>query len=141
MRLEYLTEEEEDAWRARFARQNWVLGSLVLSVTLPEFADAHGHPTLDAMHFGYYLQPLHLNLHDREEVPRKLLAALARRRPPIDFIEFIGAGIRIPHAFPKGFTLESVLRITLQELQRIPLRDEESVMTTPKPPEFFSGND
>jgi hypothetical protein len=48
---------------------------------------------------------------------------LARRRPPLDFLELSGAGIRIPHCFPTGFTLGSVLRITLQELRRIPLRE------------------
>lgn len=119
MRLEKLTEQEEDSWRAAFGRENWILGSLTLDVTLPEFAQ--GRPRLESMHFGYYLQPLHLSVHDREEIPRKLLAALARRRPPIDFLELISAGIRVPHAFPKGFTIESVLRITLLELQRIPV--------------------
>ena len=75
------------------------------------------------MHFGYYLQPLHLNADDREDLPRKLLFVLARRKPPLDFLELSGAGIRIPHAFPKGFSLEKVLRIALQEIKRIPLRD------------------
>lgn len=121
MRLEHLTEQQEDEWRGKFARENWILGSITLNVTPPEFAE--GRPSLDSMHFGYYLQPLHLNLHDREELPRKLLWNLAHRRPPIDFFELVSAGIRIPHAFPKGFTIESVLRITLQELQKIPLVD------------------
>ena len=53
-----------------------------------------------------------------------LLFVLARRRPPLDFLELSGAGIRIPHCFPTGFTLGSVLRITMQELKRLPLRDE-----------------
>lgn len=119
MRIENLDRRQEDEWRGRFARENWVLGSLTLDVTLPEFTE-EGRPRLESMRFGYYLQPLHLSLHDREELPRKLLAALARRRPPIDFIERLGAGLRIPHAFPHGFTIESVLRITLLELQRIP---------------------
>ena len=43
--------------------------------------------------------------------------------PPVDFLELSGAGIRIPHAFPPGFTLGSVLRITLQELRHIPLQE------------------
>lgn len=122
MRLEHLTEKEEDHWRAEFAQQNWIFGRLELSVTLPEFAG--GTPSLREMHFGYYLQPLHLNADDREDLPRKLLFVLARRKPPVDFLELSGAGIRIPHAFPQGFTLGSVLRITLQELKRIPLRDD-----------------
>ena len=54
-----------------------------------------------------------------------------RRKPPIDFLELSGAGIRIPHAFPPGFTLGSVLRITLQEMRRIPLRDSESQHSAP----------
>ena len=33
-------------------------------------------------------------------------------------------GVRIPHCFPHGFTLGSVLRITLLEMKRLPLRDE-----------------
>ncbi len=122
MRLERLTEDEEDNWRGEFAQLNWIFGRLALSVTLPEFAG--GVPALREMHFGYYLQPLHLNADDREDLPRKLLFVLARRKPPLDFLELSGAGIRIPHAFPQGFTLGSVLRIALQELQRIPLKDE-----------------
>jgi hypothetical protein len=121
MRLERLEPEEEDEWRGEFAQQNWIFGSLSLSVTLPEHSG--GTPSLRSMHFGYYLQPLHLNVEDREELPRKLLAALARRRPPLDFLELSGAGVRVPHAFPTGFTLASVLRITLMELKRIPLAD------------------
>jgi hypothetical protein len=111
MRLEHLSKTDEDRWRADFAEQNWLFGALTLT-------DAQG-----PMHFGYYLQPLHLNADDREDLPRKLLFVLARRKPPIDFLELSGAGIRIPHAFPPGFTLGSVLRITLQEINRIPLRD------------------
>lgn len=122
MRLEHLTEEEEDFWRGEFAQEHWIFGSLTLSVTLPEFAG--GTPSLRQMHFGYYLQPLHLNADDREDLPRKLAHVLARRKPPLDFMELSGAGMRIPHAFPHGFTLASVLRITLQELKRLPLRDE-----------------
>jgi hypothetical protein len=121
MRLERLEPEEEDEWRGEFAQQNWIFGSLSLSVTLPEHSG--GTLSLRSMHFGYYLQPLHLNVEDREELPRKLLAALARRRPPLDFLELSGAGVRVPHAFPTGFTLASVLRITLMELKRIPLAD------------------
>ncbi len=124
MRLEHLTESDEDHWRAEFGRQNWIFGSLKLDLTLPEFAG--GTPTLREMHFGYYLQPLHLNADDREDLPRKLLFVLARRKPPLDFLELSGAGIRIPHAFPPGFTLASVLRITLQELKKLPLRDTSS---------------
>ena len=121
MRLEHLTKEEEDRWREDFAQQNWIFGALTLSVTLPEFAQGEAVPR--KMHFGYYLQPLHLNADDREDLPRKLVHVLARRKPPLDFLELSGAGIRIPHAFPKGFTLGSVLRIALMELKRIPLRD------------------
>jgi len=124
MRLERLTQAEEDGWRGEFAQQNWILGSLTLSVTLPEFSG--GTPALRQMHFGYYLQPLHLNAEDREDLPRRLLFVMARRKPPVDFLELSGAGIRIPHAFPQGFTIGSVLRITLQELKRLPLRDESS---------------
>lgn len=119
MRLEHLSEDEENHWRGQFGRENWLLASLTMNVTLPEYAQ--GRPKLESMHFGYYLQPLHLSLHDREELPRKLLWALAHRKPPIDFMEMMGAGIRVPHAFPHGFTIESVLRITLQELKKIPL--------------------
>ncbi len=122
MRLEHLSEDEEDHWRAEFAQENWIFGGLALSVTLPEFAG--GLPALRRMHFGYYLQPLHLNVDDREDLPRRLLVVLARRRPPLDFLELSGAGIRIPHCFPTGFTLGSVLRITLLELKRLPLREE-----------------
>jgi hypothetical protein len=124
MRLEHLSEDEEDHWRGEFAQENWIFGSLAMSVTLPEFAE--GVPVIQQMHFGYYLQPLHLNADDREDLPRKLAWVLARRRPPLDFMELIGAGLRIPHAFPHGFTLGSVLRITLQELRRLPLRDESA---------------
>jgi hypothetical protein len=122
MRLEHLTDEEEDHWRGEFAQENWIFGRLKLSVTLPEFGG--GVPSLREMHFGYYLQPLHLNADDREDLPRKLLHVLARRKPPIDFLELSGAGIRIPHAFPQGFTLGSVLRITLQEMKALPLKEE-----------------
>ena len=80
-------------------------------------------PALRDMHFGYYLQPLHLNVDDREDLPRKLVYVLARRRPPLDFLELSGAGVRIPHCFPTGFTLGSVLRITLQEMKRLPLKE------------------
>jgi hypothetical protein len=121
MRLEHLTEEEEDFWRGEFAQENWIFGALTLSVTLPEFAS--GVPALREMHFGYYLQPLHLNVDDREDLPRKLAHVLARRRPPLDFLELSGAGVRIPHCFPTGFTLGSVLRITLQEMKKLPLRE------------------
>lgn len=121
MRLEHLTQKDEERWRAEFAEQNWIFGALTLSLTLPEFAG--GEPAPRTMHFGYYLQPLHLNADDREDLPRKLLHVLARRRPPLDFLELAGAGIRVPHAFPPGFTLAKVLRIALQELKRIPLRE------------------
>ena len=120
MRIERLTQAEEDTWRAKFGRENWLFASLAMDLTLPEFSE-EGLPRLESMHFGYYLQSLHLSSHDREEVPRKLLWNLAHRKPPIDFIERMGAGLRVPHCFPKGFTLESVLRITLQELRKIPL--------------------
>jgi hypothetical protein len=122
MRLEHLTEQEEDFWRGEFAQENWIFGALDLSVTLPEFAG--GTPALKKMHFGYYLQPLHLNADDREDLPRKLAYVCARRKPPLDFLELVGAGVRIPHCFPQGFTLGSVLRIALQELKRLPLREE-----------------
>jgi hypothetical protein len=121
MRLEHLSAGEEDFWRGEFAQENWIFGALSLSVTLPEFAG--GAPQLRTMHFGYYLQPLHLNADDREDLPRKLVHVLARRKPPVDFLELSGAGVRIPHAFPQGFTLGSVLRITLQELKRLPLHE------------------
>jgi hypothetical protein len=121
MRLEHLALKEEERWRGEFAAQNWIFGALSLSVTLPEFAA--GKAEARTMHFGYYLQALHLNADDREDLPRKLLFVLARRRPPIDFLELSGAGIRIPHAFPPGFTLGSVLRIILQEIKRIPLKE------------------
>ena len=111
MRLEKLNASAEEDWRDQFARQNWTFGALTLT-------DGQG-----SMHFGYYLQPLHLNADDREDLPRKLLHVLARQKPPLDFLELSGAGIRIPHAFPKGFSLEKVLRITLQEIKRIPLRE------------------
>ncbi|HEX9491717.1 MAG TPA: hypothetical protein VGA33_00505 [Thermoanaerobaculia bacterium] len=111
MRLEHLTKADEEKWRVEFAQQKWTFGALTLT-------DAQG-----SMHFGYYLQPLHLNADDREDLPRKVLHVLARQKPPLDFLELSGAGMRIPHAFPKGFTLEKVLRITLQEIKRIPLRD------------------
>lgn len=121
MRLEHLTLDEEDQWRGEFAQENWLLGALTMSVTLPEFAG--GMPELKEMHFGYYLQPLHLNVDDREDLPRRLAHVLARRKPPLDFLELIGAGVRIPHCFPTGFTLGSVLRITLQEIRRLPLKE------------------
>ena len=121
MRLEHLSLDEEDQWRGEFAQENWLLGALTMSVTLPEFAG--GMPELKEMHFGYYLQPLHLNVDDREDLPRKLVHVLARRKPPLDFLELIGAGVRIPHCFPTGFTLGSVLRITLQEIRRLPLKE------------------
>jgi len=122
MRLERLTQAEEDHWRGEFARENWLFGSLAMSVTLPEFAG--GRPKLETMHFGYYLQPLHLTALDREDLPRRLVHSLARRKPMIDFLEMIGAGVRIPHAFPPGFTLERVLRITLEEMKRLPVAVE-----------------
>jgi len=121
VRLEKLNASDEENWRQQFARQNWIFGAISLSVTLPEFAG--GTTEKRTMHFGYYLQPLHLNADDREDLPRKVLHVLARQRPPLDFLELSGAGIRIPHAFPKGFTLEKVLRITLQQIKRIPLRE------------------
>ena len=121
MRLERLTNAEEEQWRARFLAHNWILGSISLSITLPEFSA--GEAKVDRMHFGYYIQPLHLSVEGREEHPRKLLWALAHRKPPLDFLEMAGAGIRIPHAFPKGFTLGSVLRITLQEMERLPVTE------------------
>lgn len=107
MRLERLTSAEEDEWRARFGRENWIFGSLQMSVTLPEHAE--GRPKLESMHFGYYLQPLHLTVMEREDLPRRLVWFLARKKPTIDFLEMIGAGVRIPHAFPSGFTLSRVL--------------------------------
>jgi hypothetical protein len=120
MRIEYLSEDEEDFWRGEFAQENWIFGALNLSVTLPEFAG--GTPALREMHFGYYLQPLHLNVDDREDLPRKLVFVLARRKPPLDFLE-PRRGPAHPHCFPTGFTLGSVLRITLLELKRLPLRE------------------
>ena len=39
------------------------------------------------------------------------------------FVELSGAGVRIPQCFPTGFTLGSVLRITLQEMKKLPLRE------------------
>jgi hypothetical protein len=42
----------------------------------------------------------------------------------LDFLELSGAGVRIPHCFPQGFTLGSVLRITLQEMKKLPLKDD-----------------
>ena len=121
MRLEHLPEREEEHWRSEFAKENWIFGALSLSITLPELAEGTAAPR--KMHFGYYMQPLHLNADDREDLPRKLLLVLARRKPPLDFLELVGGGIRIPHAFPPGFTLGSVLRIALQEIKRIPLND------------------
>ena len=44
-------------------------------------------------------------------------------RAPDGSTPFRGAGVRIPHAFPQGFTLGSVLRIVLMEIRRIPLRE------------------
>ena len=70
-------------WRALFAEQNWTFGELTLT-------DEHG-----AMHFGYYVQPMHLNPDDRDNLPRKVLHALARQKPPLDFLELTGAGFRI----------------------------------------------
>src|SRR5262249_4823457 len=122
MRLEHLTDEDEDFWRGEFAQQHWIFGALKLSVTLPEFAG--GAQDLCTVHFGYCLQPLHRNASDREALPRKLAYVLARGKPPLDFLELSGAGVRIPHCFPPGFTLGSVLRITLQEMKRLPLREE-----------------
>ncbi len=122
MRLEHLDRDQENHWRDEFAKENWIFGALSLGVTLPEFAGSE--PASRSMHFGYYLQPLHLNADDREDLPRKLLFALAHHKPPLDFLELSGAGLRIPHCFPKGFTLEKVLRIALQELKRIPLKEE-----------------
>lgn len=132
MRLEHLTETEEDHWRGEFAEENWIFGALGLSITLPEFAG--GTPSLRRMHFGYYLQPLHLNADDREDLPRRLVFVLARRKPPLDFFELVGAGLRIPHCFPQGFTLASVLRITLLEMKRLPLRDESGRPGGGEPP-------
>lgn len=116
MRLEHLTSSEEDRWRASFGRLNWIFGSLRLSVTLPEMSG--GRPSLETMHFGYYLQPLHLTAMEREDLPRRLVWALARRKPTVDFLEMIGAGVRIPHAFPPGFTLNRVLNLVEEELIR-----------------------
>jgi hypothetical protein len=121
MKLEKLTASQEEHWRENFASVNWIFGPLSLGMTLPEYAG--GVPAERTMHFGYYLQPLHLNADDREDLPRKLLHVVARQKPPLDFLELTGAGFRIPHAFPKGFTLEKVLRIVLQEIKRIPLRE------------------
>ncbi|HVR42814.1 MAG TPA: hypothetical protein VMS56_05150 [Thermoanaerobaculia bacterium] len=123
MRLDRLRGDAEQTWRAEFLRANWTFGALTLSVTLPEFAG--GSPEAQAMHFGYYLQPLHLAAADREDLPRRLMAVLARRKPPLDFLELIGAGLRVPHAFPPGFTIDSVLRIALQELRRLPLSADD----------------
>ncbi|HUP64837.1 MAG TPA: hypothetical protein VM557_06125 [Thermoanaerobaculia bacterium] len=122
MRLDRLRGDDENVWRAEFRRENWTFGALALSITLPEFAQ--GNVETRSMHFGYYLQPLHLNAFDREDLPRRLLHVLARRRPPLDFLELIGAGVRIPHCFPTGFTIDSVLRITLLEMRRLPLSEE-----------------
>lgn len=119
MRLDRLRGADEQTWRAEFLRENWTFGSLALSITLPEFDD--GKTDTRGMHFGYYLQPMHLAALDREDLPRRLLHVLARRKPPLDFLELIGAGVRIPHAFPPGFTIDSVLRITLQEMKRLPV--------------------
>jgi len=122
MRLERLTRSQEDDWREKFGRLNWLFGSLTMDVTLPEYAD--GRPKLESMHFGYYLQPLHLTVMDREDLPRRLVADMARRKPTVDFLEMIGAGVRIPHAFPSGFTLDRVLTLTLAALERIPVGEE-----------------
>jgi hypothetical protein len=111
VKSEKLNPQQDQHWRALFAEQNWTIGALTLT-------DEHG-----SMHFGYYLQPLHLNPDDRDDLPRKLLHVVARQKPPLDFLELSGAGVRVPHAFPKGFTLEKVLRIVLQEIKRIPLRE------------------
>ncbi|HEY0591665.1 MAG TPA: hypothetical protein VGF40_07850 [Thermoanaerobaculia bacterium] len=122
MRLDRLRGDDETRWREEFLRENWTFGALTLSITLPEFAE--GQLKVQAMHFGYYLQPLHLAAFDREDLPRRLLSVLARRKPPLDFLELIGAGVRIPHCFPTGFTIDSVLRITLLELKRLPVSAE-----------------
>lgn len=114
MRLEHLTSTEEDDWRAKFGRENWIFGSLQMSVTLPEHAE--GRPKLESMHFGYYLQPLHLTVMEREDLPRRLVWFLARKKPTIDFLEMIGAGVRIPHAFPSGFTLARVLKLVYEAI-------------------------
>jgi hypothetical protein len=119
MRLDRLRGDDETRWREEFFKENWTFGALTLSITLPEFAG--GHLKVQAMHFGYYLQPLHLAAFDREDLPRRLLSVLARRKPPLDFLELIGAGVRIPHCFPTGFTIDSVLRITMLELKRLPV--------------------
>jgi len=74
MRIERLTEPEEREWRERFTDVNWLLGGLALSVTLPEFAE--GEVREQKMHFGYYLQSLHLAVMDREDLPRKLVWVL-----------------------------------------------------------------
>jgi hypothetical protein len=110
VRTEKLDSQKEAHWREQLLRENWTFGALTLT-------DEHG-----TMHFGYYLQPLHLNPNDRDDLPRRVLHVVARQKPPLDFLELSGAGFRIPHAFPKGFTLEKVLRIVLQEIRRIPLR-------------------
>ena len=122
MRLEKLTAAQEAEWRGHFGRRNWIFGSLQMSVTLPEFAG--GRPKIETMHFGYYLQPLHLAAIDREDLPRRLVWALAKRKPTIDFLEMIGAGVRIPHCFPPGFSLERVLRLTLDEVDGLPVQGE-----------------
>lgn len=122
MRLDRLRGDDESKWRAEFMKANWTFGALTLSITLPEFTE-EGQPIVRGMHFGYYLQPLHLNAFDREDLPRRLMSVLAKRRPPLDFLELMGAGVRIPHAFPPGFTIDSVLRITLLELGRIPVSE------------------
>lgn len=122
MRIDRLRGDDEQRWREAFLRRNWTFGSLSLSITLPEFTA--GEPEQKAMPFGYYLQPLHLAAFDREDLPRRLLSVLARRKPPLDFLELIGAGVRIPHCFPQGFTIDSVLRITLQELSRLPVSEQ-----------------
>src|SRR6267142_1714159 len=95
MRLEHLSDDEEDQWRGEFAQENWIFGALTLSVTLPEFAG--GVPSLRQMHCGYYLQPLHLNADDREDLPRKLVHVLALRKPPLDFLQLSGSRLGVPH--------------------------------------------
>lgn len=122
MRLDRLRGDDESKWRSEFMKANWTFGGLTLSITLPEFAE--GELVVKGMHFGYYLQPLHLNAFDREDLPRRLMSVLARRKPPLDFLELMGAGVRIPHAFPPGFTIDSVLRIALLELKRLPVSEE-----------------
>ena len=60
--------------------------------------------------------------HDELEIALSNLSD--RCNPSTPILELSGAGVRIPHCFPTGFTLGSVLRITLQEMKRLPLREE-----------------